>query len=99
MVTTPFGVESPEIAPEVPSDDATPTPHEVQQLVKKVAANVITTLHPFFKDNIDAFTGFGIRVADMPTNLCQSDALPLPTADSALDHTVSQLRPKVACAW
>ena len=88
-----------QISPKVPSDDATPTPPEVQQLIKKVAANVITTLHTFFKDHTDVLTGLGISVADMPTHLYQCDALPLPTADSALDHTVSQLRPKVACAW
>ena len=97
--TTPFGVESPEISPKMPSDDATPTPPEVQQLIKRVAANVITTLHTFFKDHADALTGMGISVVGMPTHLYQCDALSLPTADSALDHTVSQLRPKVACAW
>ena len=69
VVTTPFGVESPEISPKVPSDDATPTPPEVQQLIKKVAANVITTLHTFFKDHTDVLTGLGIIVAAMPTHL------------------------------
>ena len=81
--TTPFGVESPEISPKLPSDDASPTPPELQQLIKKVAANVITTLHTFFKDHSDALTGLGISVADMPTHLYQCEALPLPTADSA----------------
>ena len=95
--TTPFGVESPEISPKVPSDDATPTPPEVQQLIKKVAANVITTLHTFFKDHTDALTGLGISVADMPTHLYKCDASPLPTADSALDRTISQLRSRVPC--
>ena len=32
--TTPWGVESPEIAPSVPGDDATPTPSEVQRVIK-----------------------------------------------------------------
>ena len=95
--TTPFGVESPEISPKVPSDDATPTPPEVQQLIKKVAANVITTLHTFFKDHTDVLTGLGISVADMPTHLYKCDASPLPTADSALDRTISQLRSRVPC--
>ena len=96
--TPPFGVESPEISPKVPSHDATPTPTEVQQLIKKVAANVIVTLHTFFEKHSDKLTELGISVVDTPTHPWQSQALPLPKEDSALDHTVSQLRPN-ACAW
>ena len=93
----PFGVESPETHPRVPSHEATPTPTEVQQLIKKVAANVIVTLHTFFKKHSDKLKELGISV-DTPTHPWQSQALPLPKEDSALDHTVSQLRPN-ACAW
>ena len=93
----PFGMESPETHPRVPSHDATPTPTEVQQLIKKVAANVIVTLHTFFEKHSDKLTELGISVVDTPTHPWQSQALPLPKEDSALDHTVSQLRPNRVC--
>ena len=86
--TKPFGVESPQISPSMPSDDATPAPPELQQLIKNVAANVIVTLHTFFKDHAVALTDLGISVDGMPAHPYQCSALPLPTADSALDHTV-----------
>ena len=94
--TPPFGVESPETHPRVPSHDATPTPTEVQQLIKKVAANVIVTLHTFFEKHSDKLKELGISV-DRSTHPWQSQALPLPKEDSALDHTVSQLRPNRVC--
>ena len=50
-IAKPWGVETPEIAPQLPADDASPTPIEVQKCVKAVAAYVVTTLPTFFKDN------------------------------------------------
>ena len=50
-IAKPWGVETPEIAPQLPGDDASPSPIEVQKCVKAVAAYVVTTLPTFFKDN------------------------------------------------
>ena len=50
-IAKPWGVETPEIAPQLPGDDASPTPIEVQKCIRGVAAYVVTTLPTFFKDH------------------------------------------------
>ena len=97
--STPWGVESPEIAPSVPGNDATPTPSEVQTVIKLVAANVVTTLPAFFKDHSEVLAGLGL-IGNESTLPNEYDALPLPTADAAFvisEHTV--FRVCHICVW
>ena len=81
---TPWGVESPEVAPSVPGSDATPTPSEVQRVIKQVAANVVATLPAFLDDNKEALAGLdpGL-IASTPPH--EYDALSLPMTDAAFD--------------
>ena len=81
---TPWGVESPEVAPSVPGSDATPTPSEVQRVIKQVAANVVATLPAFFDDHKAALEGLdpGLSVSTPPYAY---DALSLPMTDAAFD--------------
>ena len=97
--STPWGVESSEIAPSVPGNDATPAPSEVQKVIKLVAANVVTTLPAFFKDHSEVLAGLGL-IGNESTLPNEYDALPLPTADAAFvisEHTV--FRVCHICVW
>ena len=81
---TPWGVESPEVAPSVPGSDATPTPSEVQRVIKQVAANVVATLPAFFDDRKADLEGLdpGLLASTPPYAY---DALSLPMTDAAFD--------------
>ena len=80
----PWGVESPGDAPSVPGSDATPTPSEVQEVIKQVAANVVATLPAFFDDNKEALAGLDMSLtASTPPH--EYDALSLPMTDAAFD--------------
>ena len=81
---TPWGVESPEVAPSVPGSDATPTPSEVQRVIKQVAANVVATLPAFFDDHKADLEGLdpGLIASTPPYAY---DALSLPMTDAAFD--------------
>ena len=79
LIAKPWGVETPEIVPELPGKDAAPSHVEVLKLVKGVAANVVTTLPTFFKNHKKEFGGLGFEVqGDMHPS--HYDALALPTS-------------------
>lgn len=78
-----WGVHTPDVAPQMPADDALLSAGEVLNCVKHMAAYVVTTLPAFFKDCREQFKDLGFEVQD---DMCPGtyNALMLPTSDSAL---------------
>ena len=68
----------------MPGSDATPTPSEVQRVIKQVAANVVATLPAFFDDHTADLEGLdpGLIASTPPYAY---DALSLPMTDAAFD--------------
>ena len=75
-IAKPWGVETPQVMPPLPGDDASPTQADVLKLVKRVAAYVVTTLPTFFKNHrrIQSF-GFRCRGRQEPKRLRRIDVV------------------------